>query len=168
MATRDSSAETVGSVTFFDSSFTNTKIAFNISRSAKSTPTAGGSLAIENVSLKNVPTAIQYGPTKSALLAGTTGSTTIASWVSGNVYNPTGPKTTAGAITPPTRPSVLVSGGKYYERSKPSYADLASASFSSVRTGGAKGDGTTDDTSALQKVPSTPTAHHPGLLQLTR
>ncbi|XXH01836.1 hypothetical protein Hte_008198 [Hypoxylon texense] len=152
MATRDSSAETVGSVTFFDSSFTNTKIAFNISRSAKSTPTTGGSLAIENVSLKNVPTAIQYGPTKSTLLAGTTGSTTIASWVSGNVYSPTGPKTTAGAITPPTRPSVLVSSGKYYERSKPSYADLASTSFSSVRTGGAKGDGTTDDTAALQKV----------------
>nr|QZS37377.1 C016B protein [Hypoxylon sp. CO27-5] len=152
MATRDSSGETVGSVTFFDSSITNTKIAFNISRSAKSTPTTGGSLAIENVALKNVPTAIQYGPTKSTLLAGTTGSTTIASWVSGNVYNPSGPKTTAGAITPPTRPSVLVSNGKYYERSKPSYANLAASSFSSVRSGGAKGDGTTDDTAALQKV----------------
>ncbi|KAI1798684.1 glycoside hydrolase family 55 protein [Daldinia bambusicola] len=152
MATRDSSGETVGSVTFFDSSFTNTKIAFNISRSAKSQPTTGGSLAIENVSLKNVPTAIQYGPAKIVLLAGTTGSTTIASWVSGNVYSPTGPKTTAGSITPPTRPSVLVSNGKFYERSKPSYANLAASSFSSVRTGGAKGDGTTDDTTALQRV----------------
>ncbi|KAI1371255.1 glycoside hydrolase family 55 protein [Hypoxylon crocopeplum] len=152
MATRDSSAETVGSVTFFDSSFTNTKIAFNISRSTKSTPTTGGSLAIENVSLKNVPTAIQYGPTKTKLLAGTTGSTTIASWVSGNVYNPTGPKATAGAITPPTRPAVLISNGKFYERSKPSYANLASSSFSSVRSGGAKGDGLTDDTAALQKI----------------
>ncbi|OTB02057.1 glycoside hydrolase family 55 protein [Hypoxylon sp. CI-4A] len=152
MATRDSSGETVGSVTFFDSTFTNTKIAFNISRSATSSPTTGGSLAIENVALKNVPTAIQYGPKKTTLLAGTTGSTTIASWVSGNVYNPTGPKTTAGAITPPTRPAALVSSGKFYERSKPSYANLAASSFSSVRTGGAKGDGTTDDTAALQKV----------------
>ncbi|KAI0179871.1 glycoside hydrolase family 55 protein [Hypoxylon sp. FL1284] len=152
MATRSGSAETVGSVTFFDSSFTNTKIAFNISRSAKTTPTTGGSLAIENVLLNNVPTAIQYGPTKAKLLAGTTGSTTIASWVSGNVYNPTGPKNTAGAITPPVRPSVLVSGGKFYERSKPDYASLASTSFSSVRSGGAKGDGITDDTAALQKV----------------
>ncbi|KAI8963483.1 glycoside hydrolase family 55 protein [Daldinia sp. FL1419] len=152
MATRDAGGETVGSVTFFDSSFTNTKIAFNISRSAKSQPTTGGSLAIENISLKNVPTAIQYGPTKSKLLAGTTGSMTIASWVSGNVYSPTGPKTTAGSITPPTRPAVLVSNGKFYERSKPSYANLPSSSFSSVRTGGAKGDGTTDDTAALQRV----------------
>ncbi|KAI0380474.1 glycoside hydrolase family 55 protein [Hypomontagnella monticulosa] len=152
MATRDSSGETVGSVTFFDSSFTNTKIAFNISRSTKSQPTTGGSIAIENVSLKNVPTAIQYGPTKSTLLAGTTGSTTIASWVSGNVYNPTGPKNTAGAITPPTRPAVLVSNGNFYERSKPTYANLAASSFSSVRSGGAKGDGTTDDTAALQRV----------------
>lgn len=152
MATRGSSGETVGSVTFFDSSFTNTKIAFNISRSSTSTPVTGGSIAIENVSLKNVSTAIQYGPTKSTLLAGTTGSTTIASWVSGNVYNPSGPKTTAGAITPPTRPAVLVTSGKYYERSKPSYANLAATSFSSVRSGGAKGDGTTDDTAALQKI----------------
>ncbi|KAI2603198.1 glycoside hydrolase family 55 protein [Hypoxylon fragiforme] len=152
MATRDASSETVGSVTFFDSSFTNTKIAFNISRNAKSQPATGGSLAIENVSLKNVPTAIQYGPTKSVLLVGTTGSTTITSWVSGNVYNTAGLKTTSSAITPPTRPAALVANGKFYERSKPSYSNLAASSFASVRTGGAKGDGTTDDTAALQKV----------------
>ncbi|KAI3321311.1 glycoside hydrolase family 55 protein [Xylariaceae sp. AK1471] len=153
MATRDAaSKESVGSATLFDSSFTNTKIAFNVSRNANSSPPTGGSLAIENVSLQNVDTAIQYGPTKAKLLAGTTGSTTIASWVNGHVYHPNGPNKIAGTQTAFARPASLLSGGKYYQRSKPSYADLASSSFSSVRAGGAMGDGHTDDTAALQNV----------------
>ncbi|TGJ85030.1 hypothetical protein E0Z10_g3729 [Xylaria hypoxylon] len=152
MATRDANKEVVGSATFFDSSFTDTQIAFNISRNANSAPRTGGSLAIENVSLKNVGTAIQYGPTQAALVAGTTASSTITSWVSGQVYRPNGPNKVASAQTPFTRPASLLSNGKYYQRSKPSYADLPSTSFSSVRAGGAKGDGATDDTAALQKV----------------
>ncbi|KAI8955338.1 glycoside hydrolase family 55 protein [Xylaria longipes] len=153
MATRDAdNKEVVGSATFFDSSFTDTKIAFNISRNANSVPRTGGSLAIENVSLKNVGTAVQYGPTAAALLAGTTGSSTITSWVTGQVYHPNGPNNVAGTQTPVSRPASLLSGGKYYQRSKPSYGELSSSSFSSVRAGGAKGDGKTDDTAALQKV----------------
>lgn len=153
MATRDADGvEAVGSATFFDSSFTDTKIAFNISRNSGPRPVAGGSLAIENVLLENVETAIQYGPTKSALLSGTTGSTTIESWVSGHVYRPNGPNKLNGPQTGFDRPASLLSGNRYYQRSKPSYAHLPSSSFSSVRAGGAKGDGTTDDTVALQSV----------------
>ncbi|KAF2972638.1 hypothetical protein GQX73_g912 [Xylaria multiplex] len=153
MATRDEdNKEVVGSAIFFDSSFTDTEIAFNISRNANSLPRTGGSLAIENVSLNNVGTAVQYGPTQAALVAGTTASSTITSWISGQVYHPNGPKKVATTQTPFTRPASLLSNGKYYQRSKPSYADLPSSSFSSVRAGGAKGDGKTDDTAALQKV----------------
>jgi len=153
MATRDASnKEVVGSATFFDSSFIDTEIAFNVSRSSTSSPAAGGSLAIENVSLQNVGTAIQYGPTTSALLAGTTGSSTIGGWVSGHVYRPNGPNKIIGTQTGFTRPASLLSGGKYYQRSKPSYGDLPVSSFSSVRAGGAKGDGKTDDTAAVQNV----------------
>jgi glucan 1,3-beta-glucosidase len=43
-------------------------------------------------------------------------------------------------------------GSKYYQQSKPQYEALPASSFSSVRDGGAKGDGTTDDTAALQSV----------------
>ena len=145
-------SQAVGSVTLLDSSFTNTKVAVNVSRSSSSAPPTGGSLSIENVALNDVPVAVQYGPTKAVYLAGTTGTTTIAGWKSGNLYNPTGPTTTQGSWTPPTRPTSLVTGGKFYERSKPQYNTLPTTSFSSVRSGGAKGDGVTDDTAALQSV----------------
>ena len=158
MANGGPSAQTVGSVTFLDSSFTNTKVAFNIARSSTSSPKTGGSLSLENIALNNVPVAVQYGPSKTVYLAGTTGKTVIAGWVTGNVYTPTGPSTKQTAITPPTRPSSLVANGKYFERSKRQYNTLPVTSFSSARSGGAKGDGFTDDTTALQNVINAATA----------
>ena len=146
------SAQAVGSVTYLDSSFTNTKVAFNLARSSSSSPKTAGSLSLENVALNNVPVAVQYGPSSTVYLAGTTGTTTIAGWGTGNVYTPTGPTTTQGSVTPPTRPSSLVANGKFYERSKPQYNTVPVTSFMSVRSGGAKGDGVTDDTTALQNT----------------
>lgn len=146
------SSQTVGSVTFLDSSLKNTAVAFKVSRSASSAPPTGGTLIIENVVFTNTPIAVQYGPSKTTILAGTTGSTTLT-WKSGNLYNPTGPTTKTGPFLAPARPASLVAaGGKYYERSKPQYNNLPITSFSSVRSGGAKGDGVTDDTTALQNV----------------
>ncbi|KAA8651646.1 exo-beta-1,3-glucanase Exg0 [Aspergillus tanneri] len=50
------------------------------------------------------------------------------------------------------KPSGLTAGGKIFERSKPLYENYAASSFVSVRSAGAKGDGSTDDTAAIQKV----------------
>ena len=146
------SNQAVGSVTYLDSSFTNTKVAISIARSSTSSPKTGGSLSIENVALNNVLVAVQYGPLKSTYLGGTTGKTTITGWQTGNVYAPTGPSTKQGSFTPPARPASLVSNGKFYERSKPQYENLPVTSFVSARSGGAKGDGVTDDTTALQNL----------------
>lgn len=44
------------------------------------------------------------------------------------------------------------SNGRVFERSKPLYQEVAASSFVSVRSAGAKGDGKTDDTAAIQKV----------------
>ena len=144
---------TVGSGTFLDSSITNTAVGFVTDRVAgSSTPATAGSLVIENVVLTKTPVAVELGTTKAVLLAGTTGTTTIAAWGSGNLYSPNGPTTTQGAFNPPARPTALLSGSKYYERSKPQYNNLPSTSFLSARSAGAKGDGVTDDTTALQNV----------------
>ncbi|KAE8151947.1 pectate lyase superfamily protein-domain-containing protein [Aspergillus avenaceus] len=48
--------------------------------------------------------------------------------------------------------SLLGSNGKVYERSKPLYSNYAASSFISVKSSGAKGDGSTDDTAAIQKI----------------
>lgn len=48
--------------------------------------------------------------------------------------------------------SLLDKNGKIFERSKPLYEKYAVSSFVSVRSAGAKGDGQTDDTQAIQKI----------------
>lgn len=147
----------VGSVTLIDSSITNTPIGILTAYNApSSSPATGGSLIIENVILTNVPVAIQSLGT--TILAGTTGTTTIAGWGEGHEYTPTGPTSFKGPITPNSRPSSLLSGSNYYVRSKPQYNTLPATSFSSVRTAGATGNGVTDDTAALQNIINSATA----------
>jgi glucan 1,3-beta-glucosidase len=141
----------VGSVTIIDSSITNTPIGIITAYQAGSQPPTAGSLILENVALSNVPTAVQL-VSGATVLAGTTGTMTIAGWGEGNQYTPTGPQRLQGSFTPNTRPGSLLSGSNYYVRSKPQYQSLPVTSFQSVRSAGATGNGVTDDTTALQNA----------------
>jgi glucan 1,3-beta-glucosidase len=150
MASGGSSAQSVGSVTLLDSTISNTPVGIVTAFSSTSLPTTAGSLIIENVQLNNVPVAVK-GPS-GTVLAGTTGSTTIAAWGEGHEYLPNGPTYFQGSFTANSRPGSLLSGSRYYTRSKPQYNALPVSSFASTRSAGAKGDGVTDDTTALQNV----------------
>lgn len=155
MSNGGQTGQLVESVVIIDSTFTNTPVGILTSRIATQSTTAG-SLALENVVFTNVPAAVK-GPT-SVSLAGSTGTITTNGWVQGNVYSPTGPNKALSPVSSFIRPAGLLSGTRYYARSKPQYENVLSANFASVRTGGAKGDGVTDDTAAIQAVINSATA----------
>ncbi|KAI1275555.1 glycoside hydrolase family 55 protein [Xylaria sp. FL0933] len=138
----------VGSAILLDSSFKGTQVAVKTAYTSGTTPDTAGSLILENVSLTNTPTAVQGA--SGSLLAG--GSTTITAWGQGHRYVSGADRELSGAITANTRPSVLTGTNGYYSRSKPQYETLSASNIVSARAAGAKGDGTTDDTAALQSA----------------
>lgn len=148
----------VGSVIVIDSTFTNVDVGVITAYTSSSTPESAGSLILENINLDNVPVLVQEAG--STVLAGTTGTTTIAGWGEGHSYTLTsGPTDFEGNITANSRPAALLgSGTEYYTASKPQYESLSASDFVSVRSSGAVGDGTTDDTAALQSAIDTAVA----------
>ncbi|KAI4231511.1 MAG: hypothetical protein L6R40_007705 [Gallowayella cf. fulva] len=143
-------SQAVGSATFIDSEINNTPIGVVTSHAPNATYT-NGSLVLENVKLNNVSTAVQ-GADNATFLLGTDGSTTIRGWAQGHSYTPNGPYSILGDIPAFSRPQALLDGDKYYERSKPQYADVPADQFMSARSAGAKGDGDTDDYQILQDL----------------
>jgi glucan 1,3-beta-glucosidase len=139
-----------GSVQVIDSTISGCNVFIHTPWSSSSTPATVGSLIVENVVLNNVPTAIQ-GPS-GVYLAG--GTTTIQGYGTGHTYTPSGPSQINGVITPATRPSSLLASGSsnYYTKSKPQYQTFSTSHVVSVRSSGAKGDGSTDDTTAIQNA----------------
>jgi glucan 1,3-beta-glucosidase len=138
----------VGSVTVLDSTIKDCST-FVTTAWASST-SSNGSLILENIVLENVPVAVKGS--SGTVLAG--GTTTISAWGQGHKYTPNGPTNFQGTFTAPTRPSALLASGSsnYYTKSKPQYEASPTSSFVSIRSAGAKGDGSTDDTSAIQSA----------------
>ncbi|KAF3932746.1 hypothetical protein ABW19_dt0205660 [Dactylella cylindrospora] len=141
----------VGSVVVADSRFTNVEVGIASTKSSSSQPETANSLVLDNVRLQNCPIAV--GVSGNVKLAGTTGTTTISMWGQGRSYSQSqqsGVEVQA-SFTGFARPSGLLdSSGKILEKSKPQYADWTVDQVLSARTLGCKGDGTSDDTAALQ------------------
>lgn len=88
------------------------------------------------------------------------GTFTIQAWGQGNRYSPNGPEKYQGSITTAGRPQGLLDGGKFYSKSKPQYENLSSGDFISARGAGATGDGSSDDTNAVQNAINTAVAQN--------
>jgi hypothetical protein len=114
--------------------------------------TLRGSLVLNNVKLENVPVAVGVD-NGDVVLSG--GSKTIASWAQGNVYRGENPK---GEFIQGNLPyahkasSLLDVSGRVVSRPQPTYETFTVDDFISVKDYGAKGDGVTDDTEALNKI----------------
>ncbi|KAF2878306.1 exo-beta-1,3-glucanase-like protein [Massariosphaeria phaeospora] len=149
------SALKVGSITLLDSSITNTSVGILTARTSNSEPAGAGSVYLENVKLDNVEIAV--AGLNGTVLPGSRDAMTIQAWADGHRYisdGPIGPVNIRGDISPTNRSATLLENpddpySKYLERSKPQYGDVAQDKFLSARTLGAKGDGHTDDTHAL-------------------
>jgi polygalacturonase len=111
-----------------------------------------GSIVLNNIQLNNVPTAVGVVGGATVLSGGTT---TIDTWVQGNTYTGTNSASTYtvnSVNSVPKDHSLLDSSGRMYGRGRPTYESYALSEIVSVRDQGAKGDGNTDDTAALQAV----------------
>jgi glucan 1,3-beta-glucosidase len=142
--------QTVGSILLVDSTISNTDVGVATTYSTDSAMT-NGTLVLDNVDMSTVPVAVKNLESQETILAG---NGIISSWVQGRVYEGAdGGKAFQGEHSPLNKPEALTDGsGRFVTKSKPQYADVPAANFVSVKAAGAKGDGQTDDTAAIQAV----------------
>ncbi|KAF2672788.1 pectin lyase-like protein [Microthyrium microscopicum] len=139
--------QTVGSVLLQDSSILNTPVGVNTSFAQQSIPTGGGTLIIDNVDFTGSPAAVKSYTGATVL----NGGGVVDSWAQGQMYAGSTGTRQQGPVTAAMKPKALMgSDGKIFERSKPQYESYPASSFVSIKSAGAKGDGQTDDTAAIQ------------------
>ncbi|OSX66163.1 glycoside hydrolase family 55 protein [Postia placenta MAD-698-R-SB12] len=143
------SGQGVGSETIIDATVTDVT---TFIQTAEASSSLNGSIVLNNIALTNVGTAVGTA-SGASVLAG--GSYTIDSWAQGNVYSNTDASGTfvqsdIGSISKSS--DLLASNGWIFGKTHPQYASYSASQFISVRSQGATGDGSTDDTAAIQAL----------------
>ncbi|KAF1997215.1 glycoside hydrolase family 55 protein [Amniculicola lignicola CBS 123094] len=151
MSTNDGGGLKSSSTTIIDSYMRDVTYGILTNRTLSSQPEAAGSLYIENLKIQDVNYTVR-GPGESTLLEGSADAH-IPAWSQGHRYLPTLNETTSGRMPPTRRPGNLLDHtGSYFEFSKPLYEHVKEHDVISVRSKGAVGDGTADDTAKLNEA----------------
>lgn len=142
-----------GSLTVVDSHFISVPYAIPVSRDKRP------AITLDNVLIEgNTPSVVLISGGETILAGVTGGSATIKSWAMGPRYtntNGSGAYVTGDIDPAPVKPAVLLDGGgsgKFFTRSKPQYETLGAGSFVSVADFGATGDGTGDQSGAINSA----------------
>ncbi|KAF8582440.1 glycoside hydrolase family 55 protein [Ramaria rubella] len=142
--------QTAGAMTIIDTTVSNTPVF--IQTTETSSGSLAGSLLLDNIHLTNVGTAVNTAQGTKVFAGPGTG--TIGQWAQGNIYSGTSSSGSfvQASLTGPTKPSSLLQNGNIASRTRPQYEAYSTSQIVSVKAQGAKGDGNTDDTSAIQAV----------------
>lgn len=152
-----------GSIILQDSVFNNVQYGILTSFNYNSTPTAAGTLVLDNVNFINTDPAVQY-PNNTAIISGNRvvnsflqGRTYSAYEAQEQIHNLTCWQPTArfarfqGEANPPYKPpSLLTPTGEFLARSRPQWEGVPVEQFISILDFGCVGDGLTDDTVCVQ------------------
>ncbi|KAK3682221.1 pectate lyase superfamily protein-domain-containing protein [Podospora appendiculata] len=154
MSNGGAQSQTVGSVLLTDSVFTNTPIGIKTAYDPTS-PQTNGTLVLDNVDMTGTQSAVFNNATQQVILPG---AQKVGFFTQGRNYGgevgAAGKAVQAAQGAAITKPQSLIDSktGFVFTRSKPQYENVPAASFVSVKDNGAKGDGVTDDTAAIQAI----------------
>ncbi|KAJ7919716.1 putative exo-beta-1,3-glucanase [Mycena leptocephala] len=140
--------QTAAGVLIIDSKISSTGIGIRMSSSQATT--LGSSVVLDNVAFTGITTANIQDASGTVAAAN---SGVGLEWFQGNVYLGTSKRYLRGSYTPGgSRPQLLTeASGTYFSRSRPQYQTYANSQFRTLMSSGlgAKGDGVSDDTVAI-------------------